>query len=258
MNNKKSVYILFVALLMGGFFLAGCNKTLPTYPVASLNVVNTLPTSAPLILVQGSITAVIGNFSGIGALSYGSTAVLTPMSGSEALYALQKNADTVAVNAQGGGTFMFDGSLSFAAGSLYSLFITGADTSNPDFVFVQDTVAQRTDSTVGVRFVNLSTGSNPVSVDIKGQANGSVVPVLAYKGITGFMSFPTTSAISSYIFEFRDAGSGSLLASYTLSGVNTNSSTVANTVLFRNLTIALIGQPAGGMVAQTCIRVNSF
>ena len=72
------------------------------------------------------------------------------------------------------------------------------------------------------------------------------------------MSFPATSAISSYVFEFRDAISGNLLASYTLSGVNTNSPTVANTVLFRNLTIALIGQPVGGKVSQTCIRVNSF
>jgi len=91
-----------------------------------------------------------------------------------------------------------------------------------------------------------------------GQAYGGVVADLAYKGITGFISFPATSAISSYVFEFRDALSGNLLASYTLSGVNTNSPTVANTVLFRNLTIGLIGQPAGGTVAQTCIRVNSF
>ena len=153
---------------------------------------------------------------------------------------------------------MFNSVLNFTAGNLYSLFITGTDTASPDYVFVQDTVTQRTDSTAGIRFVNLSAESNPVSIDIKGQANGVVVPSLTYKGITGFMSFPATSAISSYIFEFRDVIGGNLLASYTLSGVNTHSPTVANTVLFRNLTIALIGQPAGGMVAQTCIRVNSF
>jgi hypothetical protein len=85
-----------------------------------------------------------------------------------------------------------------------------------------------------------------------------VVSSLAYKGITSFMSFPATSAINSYVFEFRDAVSGDLVASYTLSGVNTNSPGVANTVLFRDLTIGLIGQPASGAVAQTCIRVNSF
>jgi len=78
------------------------------------------------------------------------------------------------------------------------------------------------------------------------------------KGMTGFMSFPATSTIRSYVFKFRDAISGNLFASYMLSGVNTNSPTAANTVLFRNLTIVLIGQPPGGKVAQTCILVNSF
>jgi hypothetical protein len=260
MNNKISLFILLIVLSVAALFLACCSKENSPSPsaVASLNVVNALPTSAPLILVQGAIVPEIDKFSGIGALSYASTAVLTPMSGSETLYAVQKNVDTFSVNAQGGGTFMFDGSLSFAVGSLYSLFITGADTSNPDFVFVQDTVAQRTDSTAGIRFVNLSAGSNPVSIDIQGQAIGGAVSSLAYKGITSFMSFPATSAISSYVFEFRDAASGGLLASYTLSGVNTNSPFEANTLLFRNLTIALIGQSTGGIVPQTCIRVNSF
>jgi hypothetical protein len=41
--------------------------------------------------------------------------------------------------------------------------------------------------------------------------------------------------------ELRDAISGNMLASYTLSGVNRNSLTVANVVLLRNLTIALMG-----------------
>jgi hypothetical protein len=260
MKNYRSLYMLLAALLLAGSFTVGCNKaTLPSsVAVASLNVVNALPTTSPLILVQGSITPEIKHFYPINTLSYGGTAVLTPGAGTETLYALQRNADTSSVSVQGGGTFMFDGSLSFTAGGLYSLFITGADTSHPDFLFVQDTVTERTDSTAGIRFVNVSTGSNPVSVDIQGQAVGGVVSKLVYKGITGFLSFPATSAISSYVFEFRDVSSGNLLASYTLSGVNTNSPTVANTVLFRNLTIALIGQPAGGKVAQSCIRVNSF
>jgi hypothetical protein len=147
--------------------------------------------------------------------------------------------------------------LNFVAGGIYSLLITGADTTNPDYLFVQDVLPVHTDSTVGIRFVNLSTGSNPVSVDIKGQANGSTVSSLAYKSITSFTNFGATSSVSSYIFEFRDAMSGELLANYTLGGVNTNSPTVTNTVLFNNLTIALIGQPVGGKVAQSCLRLNN-
>lgn len=259
MNKYTSTYVFILVMALACSFWTSCSKENSPSPsaAASLNVVNALPTSAPLILLQGSITQEIGHFYGIGALSYGTTTVLTPKSGSESLYVLQKDADTSSVTDQGG-EYMFNSLLKFTAGNLYSLFITGTDTTSPDYLFVQDAVTQRTDSTAGIRFVNLSAGSNPVSIDIKGQANGGVLPSLAYKSITSFMSFPATSTISSYVFEFRDAASGNLLASYTLSGVNTNSPTVANTVLFRNLTIALIGQPTGGKVAQTCIRVNSF
>ena len=259
MNRHISSYLF---ILMGWVICSvwiSCSKENSPSPsaVASLNVVNALPTSNPLILVQGPISAAIGQFSNIYPLSYGSVAVLTPPRGSETLYALQSDVDTASVSGQGG-EYMFNSALSFTSGNLYSLFIAGTDTTSPDYLFVQDTIVQRTDSTVGIRFVNLSTGSNPVSIDMQGQAIGGVVASLGYKGITGFISFPATSAISSYVFEFRDAVSGNLLTSYTLSRVNTNSPTVANTVLFRSLTIALIGQPAGGEVAQSCIRVNSF
>jgi len=259
MRKIKLLYILFPLALGIGGILHSCTKQTegPVFSVASLNVVNVLPTSKPLILVQGTISSAIGHFSSIGTLSYGSATVLTPSQGSEILYALQNNIDTASVTGQGG-NYMFDGELSLSAGSLYSLYIAGADTTSPDYLFVQDTVFKRTDSTVGIRFVNLSTGSNPVSVDIKGQANGSVLSSLAYKGITSFISFPANSSISSYIFEFRDAISGNLLTTYTLSGVNTKSPTTSNIVIFRNLTIALIGQPSGGKIHQSCIRVNSF
>jgi hypothetical protein len=261
MNAKISIsiFVFVTSVLVGGFFLTSCSKqrsSIPS-PVASVNIINALPTSSPLILVQGPITTAIGQFSNINALSYGATAVLTLRNGEESLYALQKNIDTASVSGQGG-DYMFHGMLNFSTGDIYSLFITGKDTSSPDYLFVQDTIIQRTDSTAGIRFVNLSTSSNAVSIDIQGQANGRVVPSLAYKAITGFLSFPTTSAISSYTFEFRDAVSGDLLASYVLGGVNTNSSNTANAVLFRNFTIALIGQPVGGMVSQSCILVDGF
>jgi hypothetical protein len=252
MNTHISTSVLILVTALAGSFWVSCSKTNsvpPTYSVASLNVVDALPNSAPLILVQGSISSAIGDFSNIDPLSYASTAVLTPMSGAEAFYTVQQNGDTASVSAQGG-DFMFSGTLTFTAGSLYSLFITGEDTTNPDFLFVKDVLPVITDSSVGIRFVNLSAGSNAVSVDIQGQSNGGVVSSLAYKSIATFQKFPATSLINSYIFEFRDATSGNLLASYTLDGVNS--------VLFKNLTIALIGQPAGGTVAQTCIQENNF
>ena len=258
--NVKIVLVKLIWGAAGAFVLgtAGCSKqSTGIASVAALNVVNALPTSAPLVLVQGPIAPVVGKFSGIGPLSYATSTVLTPPAGAETIYAIQKNVDTASVDSKGG-NFMFSSSLSFTPGGIYSLYITGADTTSPDCVFLRDTITVRTDSTTGIRFVNLSASSGSVSIDIQGEANGSEVPALAYKSATSFKSYAATSAVSSYVFEFRDAVSGNLLATYTLSGVNTNSSSTANTVLFRNMTIALIGQPAGGTVAQSCIRVNSF
>jgi hypothetical protein len=102
MNIKRSVNILLVTVSAAGLFLENCKKnSTPSYPVASLNVVNTLPNSAPLIIAQGSISSVIGKFSNIDPLSYASVAVLTPMSGSETLYVVQNNVDTASVGSKG-------------------------------------------------------------------------------------------------------------------------------------------------------------
>jgi hypothetical protein len=171
MKKIRFVYILFLVILGTGFILSSCTKLTSgvAYPVASLNVVNVLPNSAPLILVQGSISSAIGEFTKIDPLSYAATAVLTPMSGSETLYAVQRDADTTTVGGKGP-DFMFNGVLNFKAGSLYSLFITGVDTTSPDFLFVQDVLPVIKDSAVGIRFVNLSTGSNSMSINLEGSS----------------------------------------------------------------------------------------
>jgi hypothetical protein len=266
MKPSKLLFILGV-----GSLIFACKKetTPPLYSVASLNVVHALPTSAPLILVPGSTSPVQNiipgtdilyqNFTGVAALSYASNAVLTLNSGSDTFYAVQQNADTSTIGSKAP-NFMFNGVLSLKAGSLYSLFITGKDTTAPDSLFVLDIPPVHTDSTTGIRFVNLSANSNQVSVDIQGMPNGSEVSNLAYKGITDFKNYAATSNINSYTFEFRDVATGTLLASYTLNGVNNNDPTsmIPNTVLFRNMTIALIGQPTGGTVPQQCIQINNF
>ena len=78
MNLSKTIYVFFLGAFAVSFWTS-CSKENSPSPsaVASLNVVNALPTSSPLILVQGPIVQEIGHFYGIGALSYGATAVLT-------------------------------------------------------------------------------------------------------------------------------------------------------------------------------------
>jgi len=254
MKKIRLLYILFPVILGTSFALPGCTKLTSdiVYPVASLNVVNALPNSAPLILVQGSISLEIGQFSNITPLSYAAAAVLTPMRGSETLYAVQDNADTVSVGSKGP-DFMFNGVLNFKAGNLYSLFLTGADTTTPDFLFVQDTASVITDSAVGIRFVNLSTGSNPMSINLEGSSNASEVASLPYKGITGFKQYVNNSTTIDYLFVVRDATTGDSLTQFDflISGSSNNGNGLTDPsnnqynnghlLTFKNVTVAVYG-----------------
>jgi hypothetical protein len=147
---------------------------------------------------------------------------------------------------------MFNGVLNFKAGSLYSLFITGADTTSPDFLFVQDVLPVIKDSAVGIRFVNLSTGSNPMSINLEGSSIGSEVSNLAYKGITSFQQYVNNSTTVDYFFVVRDAATGDSLTQFDFlaSGSSNNgnglidpSNSLNNGTLltFKNITIAVYG-----------------
>jgi hypothetical protein len=265
------IQIVAVASLV----VTACNKTtsLSSGNVAALNVVNALPTSVPLIAVSGTTGPVVFNYipqqpqygnyqsmGSIGSIGYGTNAVLTPAAGNNAFYLAQRNVDTL-LNAKGGlSKVMFDSVLNLKGNTVYSLFITGKDTTMPDYLLVQDSLVYHaaTDSTTSIRFVNLAANSLPVSINLEGSANGSEVQSLPYKGITNFKSYAATSAISNYLFVVRDATTGDSLTSYNLTGVGSVSNTVANYVRFKNLTIALIGQPTGGVVPQRCVLINNY
>ena len=153
--------------------------------------------------------------------------------------------------------------LNLPIGSISSLFFTGTLTS-PDTLLTVDHPPYYpvSDSVVGIRFVNLSPGSAPISINIQGQANGSEAGSLSYKGITGFKSYPATSNISSYTFEFRDAASGTLLTNFVAAGIDsigTDLYTSANPWRYRNFTLALLGLP-GGMndSAQTVLLIGNY
>jgi hypothetical protein len=260
---------------VGCLFSAACKKTtsLSSNDVAALNVVNALPVSAPLVAVGGTAGPVdfsyipqepkFGTYQGfgiIGSIGFGGNAVLTLAAGSNPFYLVQRNADTF-LNAKGGvSKTMFDSVLSLRGNSVYSLFITGEDTTLPDYLLVQDNLVYHpaTDSTVSIRFANLSANSQPVSINLEGAATGSEVQSLSYKEITNFTSYTATSAISNYLFVIRDAATGDSLTSYNLTGVGNVSGTASNNIRFKDLTIALIGQPAGGVVPQRCVLIKNF
>src|SRR5690606_38951864 len=83
---------------------------------------------------------------------------------------------------------------------------------------------------------------SPVSVNVKGKNSGSEVVEIAYKGVTGFYRYPVRSKVSDYVFEFRHADSGELIASYTTRGINGNGIQTHNIWLYNNSTLSLIGK----------------
>lgn len=146
---------------------------------------------------------------------------------------------------------IFKGSLNLQPQVAYSLFLAGDNPTKPDTLFTRDQLAYHSsaDSVVGIRFVNLSPGSNPISINIQGKANGSEVANLAYKKITGFKVYAATSTMPSpstgYAFEFRDEASGNLLTSFTY---------LRNIARFRNITIVFNGLPGN----QSIFLVNNY
>ena len=246
----KTKIILAVSTLAG---LLACKKTvnLPANNLASLNFVNTTVGSASLATKFNNKNIIFSNFSA-NEVGYGSSHIFSPFSGNNIISFIQSS-DTL--------HNLFQGKFQFQKGGIYTLFLTGT-VSQPDTVFIPESLPQHssTDSVAGVRFINLSSGSDPVSVDIQGQVNGSEAASLSYKEYTGFKIYKADHSISSYIFEFRDAASGTLLANYTLKGINnsTGTNTTANAVRFHNQTLVLIGQPAGGTVAQKIILVPNY
>lgn len=118
----------------------------------------------------------------------------------------------------------------------YSLFLTGTSPSAVDNVLIKESYPRTyTDSVCGVRFINLVPGSSPVSVNVKGSANGSEVSSLAYKAYSGFNAHPAKAANKTILFEIRDAATGTLL-------YPTNGSGYSLTVpYFHNVTLVYRG-----------------
>lgn len=149
--------------------------------------------------------------------------------------------------------------LDLPRGSIHSLFVTGT-LAAPDTLFIEEHPPYRpsSDSTTGIRFINLVPGSAGISVNLAGQPNGSEISLLRYKDASAFKSYAATSNVYSYTFEFRDAVSGALLASYTAEDINNDSSDRDNDInkwRFRNCTLALVSAADD---TNTILLINNF
>ena len=222
-----------VVVIGAGICLSACKKGRITYTASgSINITNAMQDGA--ILSLDSFSVPIAN-------QYNMVAMLPAGQNTIDLFvpATPATTTTAALPA----VTYYDQSLMVADGGNYSLFLTGTY-PRVDTVLIDETYTSYSDSVFGVRFINLSTGSNPVSADIQGNANGSEISSLAYLAYSPFKQYPAGIAVQSYAFEVRDAQTGNLITTYTLSPY-----------AFQHVTLALTG-PAGG--SQRILQVNDF
>lgn len=235
--------------------MPACEKTgsLPVVPKpVALTVVNAIPGSSPVIPVINSGSA-ITYFSYAPPIGYGYFMEYSPFGGEDTTYVVQ-GSDTLDVNPKSTGLLYYN-ILNLRPGNIYSLFLTGLDTNSTDFLLTHDSIPfyGPTDSVMGIRFVNLSTGSNPISVNLEGDSIGSEVANLPYKGITSFKQYTNNSATQDYMFVIRDVATGDSLTQFDFlqygSYTNGNGLVDPNTYLlltFKNVTIAIYGSESNG------------
>ncbi|WP_127131080.1 DUF4397 domain-containing protein [Pseudoflavitalea rhizosphaerae] len=147
---------------------------------------------------------------------------------------------------------LLDLRLHLPPGSINTLFLTGT-VDEPDTLFRTEEIPYipSGDSIMRIRFVNLSPGSEPFSVNLAGNPPGSLAAGISYRSMNGYTSLPVSVNLPEYIFELRDAATGVLIATYTTKGINNdgeykpNAGNYANTWVYRHFTLALTGLPKG-------------
>ena len=190
-------------------------------------------------------------YSDASTLRYGNFAFFNSYSGQQKL-GLYQLPDTNANSKP-----VFNLTLDLPLNKVHTLFLTGTP-QNPDQFFTADELPYHApaDSVIGIRFVNISKGDPPVSVNILGKENGSEMAELPYKGITGFKNYSAKAGISSYMFEFRDKATGMVLGSCLVNGLdNDGSPYMPNIRRNKNFSIAFLGA-AGGMASNRALLIS--
>lgn len=134
----------------------------------------------------------------------------------------------------------------FNAGDIFTLYVSGTPES-PAGSLVKDDIPVREDSSTGVRFVNLFSYPNPISINLAGNANGSEFASLPYQGITDFKSYPALIDNEFYLFEVHDAVTGDLLTTFFYDAI----------ARFRNVTLVIRGRTDGDPFLEVS-RINNY
>lgn len=239
----RQIYFNLLSIALFLLTISSCKKdTLKLGTgTAALTIVNCVADNSQLLTnFNGADLSGVKFYGQLNFVDPGAYLFTTNYSGQQKL-GLYRTADTI-LNSKP----LFNLTLNMPLNTMHTLFLMGTPQA-PDALFTTNLLPYHlpADSTMGIRFVNISQGDNPVSVNLIGQTNGSAVTNLPYRGITEFKNYTARSTIDSYTFEFRDQVTGELLGSYTFDGINMIGSIIngPNKWLNNNFTVTLFGTP---------------
>ena len=244
MHNFKYLFSLPRILTSGLLAILICcpsckREVLPVFSPSSILIVNAIPGSQPIIPVIGT-TGPPRTFTTALTINYGASRIYSSLAGVYPFYVVQRP-DTSLF----GKLSLFNGTLTFAPTTIYSLFLSG-DTTQVDTLLNVDNIPYYTDTASGARFVNLAHGNLNLSVNIKGDPTQQAQN-LSYKTITPFIKFPAGAAVTGkhYLFEIRNQATNAVLLTYTW-----------NYTPFRNQTLLIAGN--GNSKPMQIFSINNF
>jgi hypothetical protein len=241
---KKSIKIKVLAFLSLGLMVS-CYKTVTMTGAAALTIVNAIPDNQILYpnfaarSADGKTPVPLTFYATAAKIRRGGSGEFGSYSGTLYL-SLSQSTDTM--------TSIWNGSLSLPIGSIQTLFLAG-DTTKVDTLLTTDAIPYypSTDTSAGVRFVNLSTGSGPMSVNLQGNPGTQTeFSNLGYLQASVFKAYPAGDSVQNagYNFEIRDQATDSVLTTYTW-----------YCYLQKSMTIVLYGSESTGLNIFT---VNNF
>jgi hypothetical protein len=199
----------YCLILLTATVLFSCKKSeINLTPLASLNVTNAIVGGTTAKLGSYATTVSNNNFAQFGLLTGTIPLYIYPSTDSLKPY--------------------YNKTLNTNSGEVYSLFLTGTPTA-VDAVVIKEDIPYRTDSTAGIRFINLAPSSTPLNITLSTTPAVNEVTGLAYKQNTEFKTYQGKFN-SAYTFQVRDAA-GALLTTFALS-----TSTVPR---FANITLVI-------------------
>jgi len=186
--------------------------------------------------IPGGATVKLNNYTG------------TVPNNAGAYFSLMTGRETLYVWPQGDSLHpYFNTAKEIGDGDIYSLFLTGSIAA-PEAVLVKEALPYRTDSTAGIRFINLSPNSTPLNITLSTTPTVNEVSNLGYKAYTEFKTYAGLYN-SAYTFQVRAANNPNVV-------LTTFALTTSTVPRFASITVVIRGM-VGVSPAIGTIRVNN-